>query len=235
MECTVCNVSSLAGNHKGFVVVPNDASETGFMQALQLAVHDTFGQHVHVATCDPPRATLKHTTQVTVVQSRMIHVHVGACASGSYAFFWHGDFSADKRLAEVYWHLRDVRGVGQRDSDGVAECIWSNIEERTLDGRPMFSHFESGCYAAEDAQIGDFVEDVELYLIFSFDEEQEEGEDEGDEDYFSFRLMSPSQFEEWITGEWTAWPDVGDETAIRHWPKELYDGVWKWIHDIWMM
>ena len=165
MECTVCDVSSLAGNHKGFVVVPNDATETGFMQALQLAVHDTFGQHVHVATCDPPRATLKHTTQVTVVQSRMIHVHVGACASGSYAFFWHGDFSADKRLAEVYWHLRDVRGVGQRDSDGVAECIWTNIEERTLDGRPMFSHFESGCYAAEDAQIGDFVEDDELYLL----------------------------------------------------------------------
>ena len=99
----------------------------------------------------------------------------------------------------------------------------------------MFSHFESGCYAAEDAQIGDFVEDDELYLIFDFDDEQKEVNDQGDEDDFSFRLMSSSQFEEWITGEWTAWPDVDDETAILHWPKELHDGVWKWIHDIWMM
>ena len=74
-----------------------------------------------------------------------------------------------------------------------------------------------------------------LSALRSFCRHHVDAEVQGDEDDFSFRLMSSSQFEEWITGEWTAWPDVDDDMAIRRWPKELNDGVWNWIHDIWMM
>ena len=123
---------------------------------------------------------------------------------------------------DVYKCLRDTRGIGQRDCDGVAECLWSNIEERTVDGIPKFSTFRNGGFASLDAHIGDFEEEDELFLMFSFDEDDSEA-CEREEDYFSFRLMTSSHFEEWRKGNWTAWPDVDKQESIRYWPTEIQD------------
>ena len=197
MAIVVLDVLNMSGNHFAYLVVPATELLAHPREALEQALHHDLGDlrtDVRMSSWDA------NAMQLSVILVPKIRMQLGVCFRDRFVFLVDTYVSATYSLEDCYELVDAWPGVGERFCDGPRECLWTEIVD-TLPAIPasvpifrcLSPRYGSGVEVPASTQIHGIAEDRSVFLIYMFDLDDEEVEDES----CCFLVMNPQEFQFW--------------------------------------